>query len=575
MDKLYNLIKADIAHLAFDEKDRSDYEFSNYVKVSLAESRITRLYQLIGEYYKNKQKNPPKFPFENISDYKNEVDQDKIGRVLNDVEEYLGNDVDKIIEEVNKTNDRNLVLDSKIYVEEITKADIVNQFNGLVKTLEETIKYSDIQEHKFISKKELLESFKSQVSNVLSKGISKNVLDIGSEEYEKIKEYVDNPSKAFMKYNSNIFENEKNKIKFEKYSELSNQEALALENEDEFLDKFDFEKIDSTEELESEIIKSIRDYIKARNDYISNHKENELPSLGRFMFDLKDKITEELPDSELYLGNEKSSNFVKNFLRNPIDGMTKYIDDKIKNYEERDLLKDRLFEDEDTNIDFDKLINNQKRFKDIILRERDNYNDYSKDKMDVWRIRQDTNSKRFENMFKDKMNNVVIPQAIQNNKGGFFENLFGTTSKEYKEFSKSLVKMVEEGPEKGDLDGLRDKTEAYLRHKFKSYDSLLNDKITEEDIARLDSTSQGRVRLCLAVIDSIDYAKKAEYRDLNPYNEKFGIDVFSEITKLNNKFDDLDNFQNNLQKDSEIGNNNVIDNELNVDNNIIENDIKK
>ena len=132
--------------------------------------------------------------------------------------------------------------------------------------------------------------------------------------------------------------------------------------------------------------------------------------------------------------------------------------------------------------------------------------------------------------------------------------------------------MVEDGPEKGDLDGLKDKTVAYLKHKFKDYDYINNEGIKEKDIAKLDSTSQGRVRLCLAVLSSIDYAKKGEYIDFSQSNDN---DIFKEINKLNKRLDDLDNFQNNLKNDSEFENNNIIDNTLNVDNNIIENDIEK
>lgn len=573
MGKLFKLIETNVINLAFDDNDKSDYQFSDYVKVGLAESRIAKLYQLLEEKYKelNLKAKPPKFPYDSVRNYRNDLDRDKLEETLNNVEELLGDNVDDIVNEVNKIQNDNLVLSGDLHVEVVTKESVVDQFNGLLNTLEIAIKNNDPHVNNLVTRRDILKSFKSEVSKLIYLGLQRQVLEIGSEEYKKMNEFVEDPYHAFMKYNTEAFENDKEKDDFEKYAELDNKQALSLQNEAEFIDNLKLEDIDSSEELASKIREAIKNYLIERRNSSEN---NELPHLGQFMYDLKERITEVIPDSDIYLGNDKDSNFIKDYLHNPIEGMTKYIDEKIKNYDERDLLKNRWFEDEDTNIDFEKLINNQKRFKDIILREKATYDNYSKNKIDEWHIRQDTNSKRFENMFKDKMNNVVIPQAIQNNKGGFFENLFGTTSKEYKEFSKSLVKMIEEGSEKGDLDGLRDKTEAYLSHKFKDYDPLTNN-IKEEDIAKLDSTSQGRVRLCLAVLDSIDYAKKAEYRDLNPYDDKMGIDIFSEITKLNNKFEDLDNFQKNLKNDSEIDKNNIIDNELNSNNNIIENDIKK
>ena len=575
MDKLFKLIESDMIDLAFnDGDDKSEYEFKEYAKVSISESRINRLYQLIEKHYKDIDKNkiPPKFPFGDVRDYRSNIDREKFNVVLNQIEDFLGDKVDEIIAEVNQIQKDDLVLDSDIFVEKVTNDDVVKQFNGLVKTLEIAIKYNESEQNKLITKNDLLKSFKSQVSRVIATGLRYNAISFDSEEYKKMNEYVDDPSKAFIKYNSHIFEDSNTKIKFEKYSNLNNKEALALGNEEELLDKFNLNKIASTDELASQIIASIKNYINVRDEYIQIHDESEFPPLGRFLYDLKDKITDELPDKDMYLGNNKSSNFIKNFLHNPIDGMTKYIDERIKNYDERDLLKNRWFEDEDTNIDFEKLINDQKSFKDIILNERDNYNKYSEDKKDEWQERQNEYSKHFADMFKNKMNNQLIPQVLQNNKGGFFENLFGTTSKQYKEFSLSLAKMVEDGPQKGDLDGLKDKTVAYLKHKFKDYDYINNEGITEKDIAKLDSTSQGRVRLCLAVLSSIDYAKKGEYIDFSQSNDN---DIFKEINKLNKRLDDLDNFQNNLKNDSEFENNNIIDNTLNVDNNIIENDIEK
>ena len=46
MDKLFKLIESDIVNLAFnDGDDKSEYEFKEYAKVSISESRINRLFE--------------------------------------------------------------------------------------------------------------------------------------------------------------------------------------------------------------------------------------------------------------------------------------------------------------------------------------------------------------------------------------------------------------------------------------------------------------------------------------------------------------------------------------------------
>ena len=104
MGKLFKLIETNVINLAFDDNDKSDYQFSDYVKVGLAESRIAKLYQLLEEKYKelNLKAKPPKFPYDSVRDFRQDYGRDKLEEALNNVEELLGDNVDDIVNEVNK-----------------------------------------------------------------------------------------------------------------------------------------------------------------------------------------------------------------------------------------------------------------------------------------------------------------------------------------------------------------------------------------------------------------------------------------------------------------------------------------
>ena len=196
-------------------------------------------------------------------------------------------------------------------------------------------------------------------------------------------------------------------------------------------------------------------------------------------------------------------------------------------------------------------------------------------KWSVRELRRQIESSLFERLLlsNGKTNKEkVLELALKNNKGGFFENLFGTTSKEYKEFSAGLDKFMKEGPLNGDLDGLRDKATAYLHHKLSNYDDILN-KFDEAELQKLDSTSRGRVKLCFSVIDAIDKANKDSRKEIHG-----SIDLEDEMDLLKqfSKNAEIEKFQNDLKNDSnseiENNNNNIIDD--NSNNNIDKDDVE-
>lgn len=169
-----------------------------------------------------------------------------------------------------------------------------------------------------------------------------------------------------------------------------------------------------------------------------------------------------------------------------------------------------------------------------------------------------------------------------------------------KDFARRLSIIDKEGLEKGDLSGLRQSTYKYLNHKFKDGNFFYSGKnytYIESQIEKMDKTSQGRVRLCLNVLKSIDNAEKAIEEKLNPDEftpEKDNVvdnemlkevttigsmanDVYKEdntivdieVRNIVNKLDNS-NFQNEIKNDVDdnfmnLGNDvNIYDNENNV-----------
>jgi hypothetical protein len=88
-------------------------------------------------------------------------------------------------------------------------------------------------------------------------------------------------------------------------------------------------------------------------------------------------------------------------------------------------------------------------------------------------------------------------KILDNHKGGFFERLFNTTSKEYKEFVENFKKYTDpENPDISVKDKLIESAKAYIEHKN------VSDVV---DLAALeDGTGKERVKLCLSVLSSLN-----------------------------------------------------------------------
>jgi hypothetical protein len=361
--------------------------------------------------------------------------------------------------------------------------------------------------------------------------------------------------------------------------------------------------------LAPRLFEAINNYIYDR-DFIRNTKfhgsgglddlENYfVPDFNQLLKATYDKVSIMVKDLEANykLGNDKNSVFLKEFMYDPIEALKKQSDllgpilDRLARYQATGELKNEE--------DYAKLSSFNQTFKNEITNAKEDYDDFIRNDKHEWREKQRLRSGWFINYFNKGKGDFT--EILKSNKGGFFENLFGTTSKEYKELARRLTTVQEEGPEKGDLSGLREAAIAYMKHKFKDSFSIDGDSyiFSGDAFDKLDSTSKARVRLCQQILDSV---KQAEHDSENGYNpaayvpaNENDVDIAAieeaifvgmqaskvktnpennilnnDIIKVNNKISFQDEIKNDVD-DKMISN--IIVNE-NDNNNIIKNEIE-
>lgn len=156
---------------------------------------------------------------------------------------------------------------------------------------------------------------------------------------------------------------------------------------------------------------------------------------------------------------------------------------------------------------------------------------------------------------------ATCDDIVRHNKGGIFENLFNTTSKEYKEFVKAYKEFNDENSLKYGNDAELDKAaRAYIRHKIPGF-QLPNELPKKEDIERFSGTSRGRLEFCLGVLQSI---KQRFERNLMATAIDGDLENDNKVNQ--NEFQSIVN--KDINKDEIINNNNdlVESNEIQVEN---------
>lgn len=292
----------------------------------------------------------------------------------------------------------------------------------------------------------------------------------------------------------------------------------------------------------------------------------EIPTLWEVMFALKNKTAEyALEDNNLLFYGGKYTEFIKKFLKDPVDALTKQPDFMVEDYKKRNDFSYKGYYQDDFNIEEAK--SKDQRLKNRINDIKDTYYNYVSTKKDIWKDDQELNVSWFKVYFKNENQNV--DEILASHKGGFFENFFGTTSNEYKEFAKSFKNFLSDTPDKGNYADVRQNALNYLDHKLPSF-KMFNASFDEKDIEKLDATGKGRVMLCLNTIKAIDKACKAMDN---------GLDINEHVN--NNVVDLQSNFQEQVQKEvampGDLNTAVIIEKpaDLENNNNIIQNDVEE
>lgn len=155
---------------------------------------------------------------------------------------------------------------------------------------------------------------------------------------------------------------------------------------------------------------------------------------------------------------------------------------------------------------------------------------------------------------KNKMpEEANIKETLNKHKGGFFEKMFNTTSKEYREYEKALEDYHNPNSIYYLNDkNLRLKSNAYLEHK--GVNALT-------DLSKLDETSRNRVQLVNNTLENLqqsDYLEKDAEKDLMRGYPVLGKSFLSEKDVSDSHEYENDNNINSPEKVNE----NVIDSDI-------------
>ena len=566
MGKLYVQIREDINNI---NKYGNLKDLKSMLITSISLSRINALFNRIDTYYNE---NHPNEIYEHLS-----VDNlDEVETKLNAFEDELDIEgTNEIVSELNKIKGPDLAFldsqDNEVYMQFALMDDAVKK---VIDSHYQNIRHNDNNDPNN-TPRQLIINLQKEARSLLEKGESNGVINKNTDlEYQFMQEFIKSPAKNFVQRYNSIF----------KFNSLATKDGFIKDIDESVFVKdagTDSAKIRldllrqlekkgkfAADEISKDVKRVITLYYKARTDAVEKDPRynDSFPSLGKFLHDVKENLTSIVIDDDVELATDKPSQFIKDFLNDPIDGYKKYLDEVNDNDKS---FKEILFEEEEVGSeDFTNTVN---EFKENILNERDNYNNAASNKENTWKNHQEYKKEWFIKCFNIRNNNRSIDEVLNANKGGFFERLFKTTSDEYKKFSAALDNIRKDGVLKGDLDGLKKLAQKYLNHKLKDYDPFTN-SFDEGQIENLDSTSKGRVRLCLSVIDSIKNAKEAVENRLDPkkFMPKQNIISDNNNEYLNNKIND--SFHTNLKLDSEIENI-IIDEEVDIDSNEIDNNI--
>lgn len=304
-------------------------------------------------------------------------------------------------------------------------------------------------------------------------------------------------------------------------------------------------------DLAEVVQKSVMDFQRVARS-AANSGRRDFPTTAEFLSLARDRVEAAVLDRCVELGDDPNSVFLKQFLKNPVEAMTKYYENVpySREAEENTRIQQNL---------------------DSMRLQQGSYNNFRQGKVDRYDAFMQDRRNRADRFIRESIPSFNPATFKSQYRGGVFERALHRTSPEWQNVSAFMENWSTQGPENGNLDKASDLATKYLQHKFPGVDPK---NITVEMCESLDATGRSRSLFCLTVIDSVD-AAKAE-----TMNER--------IAESNRKVRELRalvdrpaaNFQQQLANDlaneevaennNEIQNNNEIHNENEIQNNDIE-----
>ena len=223
---------------------------------------------------------------------------------------------------------------------------------------------------------------------------------------------------------------------------------------------------------------------------LMNSKDKE------FTKELSSKVANAWSDKEIETDREEYKLFKEKGIFDDKETVLSYKAIETKNGKEKEIRLIDALKSKDPNV---KIVKRSEEEKEKILYvTTDNYKKSHMDevKSNMEKFKADFVSSYNAKNPQTKIDNFNQDMILDQNKGGFFERTFNTTSNEYKAFVTALKNYTDEkSPDFSNERKLVAKAKVYLKHK----------NVTDEhSIERLDKTGRNRVKLCQAIIEAID-----------------------------------------------------------------------
>ena len=278
--------------------------------------------------------------------------------------------------------------------------------------------------------------------------------------------------------------------------------------------------------------------------YAENYKgkRNEM-NIGSFVSLVRDRIESTVFDHAMILGNDPDSKFLKDFLQNPISTLE-------KRYRDR------------ANEDIQKQVGNNNLVAERIHGEVEHYNQARVGKVDRFAQIEVSKKSRFDSYFAEQNPNFNPATFKHTYQGSAFERFLGRTSKEWTDLADHIDSWNNVGTER-DFDKATDLAGKYLRHKFPNLDPK---DVTPEMCRGLRGAGKERGLFCLSLVQGKAMAEDEVNQEIYEQANRRFDEMEQRLHRGMNFQDKLagdleqDNEISNSQKDNEIVNENVIEN---------------